>query len=77
MKKDTNIFENLINKNQKIGLTLLSEVGQSVNRLYEFKSANIEKVSKCHPAENYFIRIGVAVRLITRSDFKLWPSHPI
>jgi len=67
----------LINKNQKIGLTLLSEVGQSVNRLYEFKSANIEKVSKCHPAENYFIRIGVAVRLITRSDFKLWPSHPI
>jgi hypothetical protein len=67
----------LINKNQKIALTLLSEVGQSVNRLYEFKSANVANANKYHPAENYFIRIGLAVRLITRSDFKLWPSHPI
>ena len=67
----------LIKKNQKTGIVLLAEVGQSVNRLYQFKSANSDNISKYNPAENFFIRIGVAVRLITRSDFKLWPSHPI
>jgi len=67
----------LIHQDQKIALTLLGEVGQSVNRLYEFKSAASDNINKYHPAENYFFRIGVAVRLITRSDFKLWPSRPI
>jgi len=67
----------LIKKNQKIGIVLLAEGGQSVNRLYQFKSSNNDKISKYHPAENTFIRIGVAVRLMTNSDFKLWPSHPI
>lgn len=67
----------LINKEQKIGIVLSAEAGQSVNRLYEFKSAATDNVFKYRPAENYFIRIGVAVRLITRSDFKLSPSHPI
>lgn len=67
----------LINQDQKIGFILTAEGGQSVNRLYEFKSADSENRFEYHPAENYFIRIGVAVRLITRSDFKLWPSHPI
>lgn len=67
----------LINQDQKIGIVLTAEGGQSVNRLYEFKSADSENRFEYHPAENYFIRIGVAVRLITRSDFKLWPSHPI
>ena len=67
----------LINQNQKIGIVLTAEGGQSVNRLYEFKASNFDNSTKYHPAENYFIRIGVAVRLITRSDFKLWPSHPI
>ncbi len=67
----------LINKDQKIGIVFLVEGGQSVNRLYEFKAAGSDNKSSYHPAENYFIRIGAAVRLITRSDFKLWPSHPI
>jgi hypothetical protein len=67
----------LIKKNQKIGIVLLAEGGQSVNRLYEFKAANSDNISKYNPAENFFVRLGVAVRLITRSDFKLWPSHPI
>lgn len=67
----------LINQKQKIGVILTAEGGQSVNRLYEFKSAATENIFKYRPAENYFIRIGVAVRLITRNDFKLWPSHPI
>jgi hypothetical protein len=67
----------LINKNQKIGIVLLAEGGQSVNRLYEFKAATSDAVSNYHPAENYFIRGGIAIRLITRSDFKLWPSYPI
>jgi hypothetical protein len=67
----------LINQNQKIGIVLLAEGGQSVNRLYEFKSASSDNRSEYHPAENYYIRIGVAVRLITRGDFKLWPSQPI
>ena len=67
----------LIKKNQKIGVVLLAEGGQSVNRLYQFKATNNDNVSKYHPAENTFIRIGVAVRLMTNSDFKLWPSHPI
>ncbi|MFM2157485.1 MAG: hypothetical protein RL516_2234 [Bacteroidota bacterium] len=67
----------LIKKNQKIGIVLLAEGGQSVNRLYEFKAANSDNISKYNPAENFFVRIGVAVRLITKSDFKLWPSHPI
>ena len=67
----------LIKKNQKIGIVLLAEVGQSVNRLYQFKASNNDKISKYHPAENTFIRIGVAVRLMTNSDFKLWPSYPI
>lgn len=67
----------LINKEQKIGIVFTAEGGQSVNRLYEFKSAASDNIFEYHPTENYFIRIGVAVRLITRSDFKLWPSHPI
>ncbi|MFM7015326.1 MAG: hypothetical protein ACKOX3_03260 [Bacteroidota bacterium] len=67
----------LINKDQKIGIVFTAEGGQSVNRLYEFKSAASDNVFKVHPAENYFLRIGVAVRLITRSDFKLWPSLPM
>jgi hypothetical protein len=67
----------LIKKNQKTGIALLAEVGQTVNRLYQFKAANSDNISKYNPAENIFIRVGVAVRLITRSDFKLWPSYPI
>lgn len=67
----------LIKKNQKIGVVLLAEGGQSVNRLYQFKASNNDNISKYHPAENTFIRIGVAVRLMTNSDFKLWPSYPI
>jgi len=67
----------LNNQKQKIGIVLLAEGGQSVSRLYEFKSSSSDNISKYHPAENYFIRIGIAVRLITRSDFKLWPSQPI
>jgi hypothetical protein len=67
----------LINQKQKIGIVLLAEGGQSLSRLYEFKAASSDNIAKYHPAENYFIRIGVAVRLITRGDFKLWPSQPI
>ena len=67
----------LINQKQKIGIVLLAEGGQSLSRLYEFKASTSDYISKYHPAENYFIRIGVAVRLITRGDFKLWPSQPI
>jgi hypothetical protein len=67
----------LINQKQKIGIVLLAEGGQSLSRLYEFKAASSDDIAKYHPAENYFIRIGVAVRLITRGDFKLWPSRPI
>ena len=67
----------LIKKDKKVGLVLLGEAGQSVNRLYEFKLSNSENIYKFHPAENWFVRIGIAVRYITRSDFKLWPSLPI